>query len=86
MKALMKKTIVTGLLLSIFSTHASAHGENKPGPNGGYIRMPGAFHTEIVPNGKHKIKVYLLDIEWKNPSVINSKLEISYFFKNKQST
>jgi hypothetical protein len=53
-------------------TLASAHGEDKAGPNGGFIRMPGAFHTELVPSGKDKLKVYLLDIQWKNPSLKNS--------------
>lgn len=51
-----------------------AHGEDKLGPNKGYIKMPSNYHTEVVPDGKNRIKVYLLDINWKNPSVKKSKL------------
>lgn len=52
-----------------------AHGEDKPGPNGGYIRMPSNFHTEVVPDGESKIKVYLLDINWKNPTLRQSHVK-----------
>ena len=27
---------------------ALAHGKQEPGPNGGEVRMPGAFHVEAV--------------------------------------
>ena len=60
-----------------------AHGEDKAGPNGGFIRMPGAFHTELVLEGKNILKVYLLDMQWKNPSVQNSSLEA--IFSGKKS-
>ncbi len=50
-----------------------AHGEDKLGPNGGYIRMPGAFHTEVVQE-KNSYKVYLLDINWQNPSTLDSSV------------
>jgi hypothetical protein len=74
----MKKFILmAGMLVSPFiSQTVWGHGEEKPGPHKGYLRMPGAFHIELVPQGNSKFKVYLLDIEWKNPSVENSKLEI----------
>lgn len=63
----------------IFSTQlVFAHGEDKYGPNRGFVRMPGVFHTELVPVDKNKLKVFLLDIQWKNPSVANSKLQIKY--------
>ncbi len=39
--------------------------------------MPGAFHTEVLPLGANKLKVYLLDINWENPSVLNSSLRVS---------
>lgn len=38
--------------------------------------MPGPFHTELVPEGKNKLKVYLLNMEWKKPSVKKSSLII----------
>lgn len=60
------------------SSFAFGHGEDKLGPHKGFVRMPGAYHTEIVPDGKNKLKVFLLDIHWKNPSVVKSKLEIKY--------
>lgn len=64
------------LLLNLLSGSAFGHGEDKLGPNGGYIRMPGAFHTELVPSGKAGFRVFLLDINWKNPSLKDSSLEV----------
>lgn len=60
-----------------FLTPAWAHGEDKPGPHGGFIAMPGAFHVELVPVDARRLKVYLLDIHWKNPSVVNSAVELT---------
>jgi hypothetical protein len=57
---------------------ALAHGEDKPGPNGGFIRMPGAFHTEVIPMSSNSFKVFLLDIAWKNPSVKDSSVKALY--------
>lgn len=74
----MKTMIFTFLMTLIIGKDAAyAHGEDKLGPNGGFIRMPGAFHTEVVPHGPNKVKVFLLDIEWKNPTVLNSSLSAS---------
>lgn len=73
----MKNVILICSLL-LTSGFAFAHGEDKYGPHGGFIRMPGAFHTELVPVGKNKLKVFLLDIQWKNPSVVKSSVEISF--------
>lgn len=69
----MKSVITTVLLLASLKT--LAHGEDKLGPNKGYLKMPGGFHTEVVPNKDGSIKVYLLDIEFKNPTVKDSKVE-----------
>lgn len=75
----MKKTITQFfLLLTINSSVVFAHGEDKLGPNGGFVRMPGAFHTEIVPTSSNELKVFLLDMEWKNPSVLNSSVELTF--------
>lgn len=52
------------------------HGEDKLGPNGGYIRMPSNFHTEIVPKGDSQFQVYLLDIQFANPTVDKSQLKV----------
>ena len=68
----------TVLLIHFFAfcSLAFAHGEDKPGPHGGYIRMPGNFHTEVLQD-KRNLKVYLLDAEWKNPSVSNSSVKMT---------
>ncbi len=63
-------------LLTILSLNAAAHGEDKPGPHGGHIRMPGAFHTEVVKE-KGAYRVYLLDVNWKNPSLLDSDVKAS---------
>lgn len=77
------------ILFSIFTVFVSisyGHGENKPGPNGGFIRMPGAYHTELIPNEINSLKVYLLDIQFKNPSVKDSSIEMSLGGKSKINT
>jgi len=71
----MKKNIIFALLISLASICAQSHGEDKYGPHKGFVRMPGAFHTELVLDGKNKFKVYLLDIQWKNPSVVKSQIQ-----------
>lgn len=80
MKPLMKMNLLFALVCFGFcvvlnSNTVFAHGEDKPGPNGGFIQMPGAYHTEVVPFEKNKFKVYLLDINWKNPVVKDSSVE-----------
>lgn len=67
------KALLTLILLAV-SVKSFAHGEDKHGPNGGYLKMPGGFHTEVVPEKNGKLKVYLLDINFKNPTVKNSKV------------
>jgi hypothetical protein len=73
------RTLIFTLLMTLILGEGVvyAHGEDKLGPNGGFIRMPGAFHTEVLPLGANKLKVYLLDINWENPSVLNSSLRVS---------
>ncbi|NUN05301.1 MAG: hypothetical protein HUU57_06030 [Bdellovibrio sp.] len=74
------------LILSVCaSLNALAHGEDRLGPNGGYVRMPGAYHTEIVLDGKNKLKVYLLDIDWKNPTTKNSSVEAVHLPQQKEA-
>lgn len=75
----MKTLILTTMLfIGLGSQLALAHGEDKPGPNGGFIRMPGAFHTEVILTGSNSLKVYLLDINWKNPTVKGSSLSVTH--------
>ena len=81
----MKNFLLT-LVLSLFiSTSIFAHGEDKYGPNKGFVRMPGAFHTEVVLTAKNTVKVYLLDINWKNPSVTKSSVSLTHKSKSEES-
>ncbi|MBK7844057.1 MAG: hypothetical protein IPJ71_10235 [Bdellovibrionales bacterium] len=70
-------------LMTVSAPISWGHGESQPGPHGGFIRMPGAFHSEILPVGDRQFKVFLLDINWKNPSIKNSHLELNYFETSK---
>jgi hypothetical protein len=85
MSLVIKQVMLSILLLTVFrSTDLLAHGEDKPGPNGGFIQMPGGFHTEVVPAGKNNIKVYLLDLDWKNPITKDSSV-VAILKKGKQT-
>lgn len=74
----MLKTFFVILGVSAAGSWAWAHGEDKPGPNKGFIRMPGAYHTELVAMGDRGLKVYLLDMEWKNPQVDKGSVEATF--------
>ncbi|MCW7482797.1 hypothetical protein [Leptospira kanakyensis] len=80
-KNLIKLTIFLTLLSS---QQMAAHGEHKPGPHGGLISMPGAFHTEVLPYQNLGFKVYLLDINFENPTSKNSKLRGKVVSKGKE--
>lgn len=75
MKILKTAFVMSRLLGDVL---AFAHGEDKPGPFGGGIRMPGAFHSEAVLFYPNEVKIYLLDMNWKNPTVSDSKVEASF--------
>lgn len=70
------------LTLMINTSIVFGHGGNKPGPNGGHIQMPGAFHTELVIE-KQMARVYLLDINFKNPTTESSNILFTAFTKSK---
>lgn len=71
---------------SFVGSFADAHGEDKPGPNGGFIKMPGAFHTEVLQVDKSTLKIFLLDINWKNPTIVNSSVAVRHTSKQKAAT
>lgn len=73
----MNIKFVTLFMILLSSKLLYAHGMNKHGPNGGYINMPGDFHTELV-DSQETMKVYLLDIRFNNPEVVNSSVKIKY--------
>lgn len=80
------KAILTFIFsLWSFSSVAWAHGEDKPGPHGGFIRMPGGFHTELKLSDKN-LEVYLLDINWKDPVVEQSSVNVEYSTAGKTSS
>lgn len=75
------KYLLTTLFFS--STLVMAHGGDKPGPHGGHIEMPGAFHTELILNNDQSADVYLIDMNFQNPTVKDS--DVSVTIKNKKS-
>lgn len=52
-----------------------AHGMDAPGPHKGAIQMPGPFHTEVTKIKEGKFRVYLLDMEFRNPRIKDSSVE-----------
>ncbi len=72
----MKNMLI--LLTAIVPTFVFAHGEDSAGPHSGFIKMPGTFHLELVPEGKREFKLYLLDMNWKNPSMKDASVSVSY--------
>ena len=73
----MKKQILS-ILLVLYSTALFSMGGDKPGPNGGYITMPGTYHLELVDKGD-ELRIYLLDINIKNPETKNSSASINNY-------
>ena len=71
----MNKKFILFSFIQIFSFQIFAHGEDKPGPHGGYIRMPGAFHTEVLKD-KEGYRVYLLDMNWEKPTTVDSSVNV----------
>lgn len=72
----MKASFVTILLSTLISSTVFAHGMNKPGPNNGYVRMPGAYHIELVSD-KNSLKVYVLDIAFKPLPLTKATVKIT---------
>lgn len=68
---------VSSLIILFLSLNLFAHGEDKPGPNGGFIQMPGNFHTEVVPVKDGSFMVFLLDLQFQNPSIKDSSVEVT---------
>jgi len=79
MRTFKVTTLSLACLFSVLGTPLSAfaHGEDKPGPHGGIVRMPGALHTEVVASGAQAFNVYLLDINFKEPTTDRSSLKVT---------
>lgn len=71
-------TLVSGIL-------AFAHGEDKPGPNGGHIKMPANFHTEVIADEDGSFHIYLLDMQFQNPTIKNSEIKAYVISKKKRT-
>lgn len=76
----MKILIILSLMIA--SIGVFAHGGGKPGPHGGHIQMPGSFHTELVLEEK-LAKVYLLDVQFKDPITAKSSVSLIAYSKDK---
>ncbi len=80
----MKRIPLAALAVTaLLTTKAFGHGEDKKGPHGGFIRMPGAFHTEVVAK-KNALEVFFLDINWKEPVVKNSSAAVKIIRNGKE--
>lgn len=74
MKLSKKSGMCTLLFLGLSS--ALAHGEDELGPHQGFVRMPGAYHLEVIKSD-HGVDIMLLDMGFKNPTVLNSSIKVS---------
>lgn len=77
MKVALATAMLSVVVLGFNAIRIFAHGEDSVGPHGGVIRMPGAFHTELKQVDSKTFQLYLLDMEWKDPIVENSKVSVS---------
>ena len=73
------------IFMAMFPLKLFAHGEDKLGPHGGFIRMPGAFHTEVLQKNGN-LFVYILDVTWKDPQTENSSVEAFLKKNGKESS
>ena len=73
----MKKLLFVKFAMLFLSLSVSAHGMDDLGPNKGFIQMPGPFHTEVVQNKDGSYKIYLLDVDFKNPVITNSNVQVT---------
>ena len=77
-----KRIIIMNIIIALTTKTALAHGEDKAGPNGGHIKMPANFHTELLVLPNNQLKIFLLDIELKNAT--NEKSSVKVFYKAKR--
>lgn len=82
----MKHLILFLVMILSTATVVFAHGGGAPGPHGGAIQMPANFHTEVVAEDGGSFRIYLLDMEFKNPVTKNSGVEVDVVKGKKQTT
>lgn len=73
---------ILGLCFFFIILNIQAHMESEYGPHKGFIRMPGAFHTEVVQLKDNSFDVYLLDINFKKPMTDNSEIQMTLIQNN----
>lgn len=74
--------LVGGMTLVGLGCSTVPHGEGELGPHGGYIKMPGEFHVEVVPKTNQSFDVYLLDLQNREPLTLASQLTAEIEQKN----
>ena len=71
----MYKVFIVSLCLLV-PDFVFAHGGDQPGPHGGKIEMPGAYHIEVVRKDLQTFNIYLLDINFENPTTQDSEISV----------
>lgn len=79
------KQLIISLITALLAIQVLAHGEDKPGPHGGHIKMPANFHTEVIADKDGSFHIYLLDIQFQNPTVKDSEIK-AYVKSGKKKT
>lgn len=83
---MLRKIVTIGFFMFLLSPTIFAHGMDGAGPNGGNITMPANYHVELVADKKNSVlKIYLLDIAFKNPTVKESSVALSINSDNQVS-
>ena len=80
----MKKLLIA-FIIALSTSQVLAHGEDKPGPNGGHIKMPANFHTEVIADKDGSFHIYLLDMQFQNPTIKNSEIKAYVISKKKRT-
>jgi hypothetical protein len=80
---MLKQSLLT-IALALTPLLTFAHGEDQPGPNGGHIRMPGPFHTELEIDAVQGAHIFLLDLNFKNPTIQDSSVIAVFESKGKK--
>lgn len=70
---------IFSVVFILFPVKSLGHGMSEAGPNGGEIKMPGIFHTEVFMDQNKVIRTYLLDGEIKN--AVTEKSTVSAYVK-----
>ncbi len=80
---MLKKSFLT-FLIAMGPLMTFAHGEDQPGPNGGHVKMPGPFHTELEIDSVQGAHIFLLDLNFQNPTIKDSSVTAVFESKGKK--